>query len=86
MHPADAAELGLATASAVHVTSRRGRTSSTARLDATLSAGVVFLPIHWNELWAGRARRTSDDGRPRPGQQGAGAQVLRGRRDGSALI
>jgi anaerobic selenocysteine-containing dehydrogenase len=55
IHPADAAELGVADGQPVHVTSRRGRTSSTAKLDATLSPGVVFLPIHWNELWAPHA-------------------------------
>jgi anaerobic selenocysteine-containing dehydrogenase len=55
IHPSDAAELGLADGQPVHVTSRRGRTSGTAKVDATLSAGVVFLPIHWNELWAPHA-------------------------------
>ena len=52
IHPADAAELGVADGRRVDVTSRRGRTSSTAKLDATLPVGVVFLPIHWNELWS----------------------------------
>jgi predicted molibdopterin-dependent oxidoreductase YjgC len=67
INPADAAELGLADGQPVHVTSRRGRTASTAKLDTSLSAGVVFLPIHWNELWSPGASPnevTTDDADP----------------------
>jgi predicted molibdopterin-dependent oxidoreductase YjgC len=64
INPADAAELGVGDGQPVDITSRRGRTSSTACIDPTIAAGVVFLPIHWNELWAAGASPnevTTDD-------------------------
>ena len=64
INPSDAAELGVSEGQPVDITSRRGRTSSTATLDATIAAGVVFLPIHWNELWSAGASPnevTTDD-------------------------
>ena len=51
IHPEDAAELGLADADAVEVTSRRGTSRTIVRIDENISPGVVFVPIHWNELW-----------------------------------
>jgi anaerobic selenocysteine-containing dehydrogenase len=50
MHPADAANLDLADAQDVEISSRRGRASCVLRLDPSISPGVVFMPIHWNEL------------------------------------
>ena len=55
IHPADAAALGLRGGQRVTVRSRRGTAVSVARLDLTVAPGVVFLPIHWNQLWAGAA-------------------------------
>jgi ferredoxin-nitrate reductase len=52
MHPDDAAELWLDDGDAVEVSSRRGAARTRVRLDARVSPGVVFMPIHWNELWA----------------------------------
>ncbi|MDB5295543.1 MAG: binding domain protein [Phycisphaerales bacterium] len=54
IHPDDAAELGVADGDDVDVASGRGTARSVARVDADTSPGVVFMPIHWNELW-GRA-------------------------------
>ena len=51
IHPDDAAELNVADGDLVEVRSRRGAARSTARLDDNISPGVVFMPIHWNELW-----------------------------------
>jgi len=50
MHPSDAAELGLADGEHVAIASRRGRALAVLRLDSSISPGVVFMPIHWNEL------------------------------------
>jgi anaerobic selenocysteine-containing dehydrogenase len=51
IHPQDAAELQLETGDAVTITSRRGEARSTVQIDPSISPGVVFVPIHWNELW-----------------------------------
>jgi ferredoxin-nitrate reductase len=50
MHPADAANLNLADTQEVEISSRRGRAPCILRLDSSISPGVVFMPIHWNEL------------------------------------
>jgi len=55
MHPSDAARLGLHDAQHVAVASRFGRATTFVKLDETISPGVVFMPIHWNDLWAHRA-------------------------------
>jgi predicted molibdopterin-dependent oxidoreductase YjgC len=52
MHPDDAASLGLHDRQHVHVTSRFGRATTFVKLDAGVTAGLVFMPIHWNDLWA----------------------------------
>jgi anaerobic selenocysteine-containing dehydrogenase len=52
MHPDDAARLGLHDRQQVNVTSRFGSANTFLRLDADISPGVVFMPIHWNDLWA----------------------------------
>lgn len=55
MNPADARVFGLANGKRVLVTSRRGAAESTVRVDGTISPGVVFMPIHWNGLFAATA-------------------------------
>lgn len=52
MNPADAQALGLADESRVSVRSRRGTTTSLLRIDDDISPGVVFIPMHWNQLFA----------------------------------
>jgi ferredoxin-nitrate reductase len=52
MHPADAAALGLGQGDLAHVQSCRGQTLARVRPDASVPAGTIFLPIHWNDLWA----------------------------------
>lgn len=51
MNPADAARLKLKEGQRVEIHSRRGRAISDLRIDPAISAGVVFMPIHWNDLW-----------------------------------
>jgi anaerobic selenocysteine-containing dehydrogenase len=55
IHPEDAAALSIADGQKVSVQSRRGRCVGVARLDLQISPGTVFIPIHWNELWASGA-------------------------------
>jgi sulfite reductase (NADPH) flavoprotein alpha-component len=55
MHPSDAARLGLHDRQHVAVASRFGRATTFVKLDEAISPGVVFMPIHWNDLWAHRA-------------------------------
>lgn len=55
MHPDDALALGLHDRQHVAVTSRFGSATTFVRLDAEISPGVVFMPIHWNDLWAHRS-------------------------------
>jgi sulfite reductase (NADPH) flavoprotein alpha-component len=50
IHPSDAAALDVADGENVEITSRRGRASGVLSLDSSISPGVVFMPIHWNEL------------------------------------
>ncbi len=52
MHPEDAAALGLCDGQRVAVQSVRGRANSVLRIDDNITAGTVFMPMHWNELWA----------------------------------
>jgi len=73
MHPDDARELDLSDGDAVFVRSRRGKCRGTVRLDANASPGVVFVPIHWNELWAPASspnEATTDDVDPLSKQPG----------------
>jgi sulfite reductase (NADPH) flavoprotein alpha-component len=55
MHPDDAAALGLHDKQHVAVASRFGRATTFLKLDDAIIPGVVFMPIHWNDLWAHRA-------------------------------
>ena len=52
MHPDDALSLGLHDKQHVAVTSRFGRCTTFLKLDPTITPGVCFMPIHWNDLWA----------------------------------
>jgi len=51
MHPDDAERLGLHDRQQVDVASKFGTASTFLKLDDTITRGVVFMPIHWNELW-----------------------------------
>ena len=51
IHPTDAQALHIRSGQRVKVRSRRGTAASVARVDLTVTPGVVFLPIHWNQLW-----------------------------------
>jgi len=55
MHPADAESLFLQDRQAVTVHSSRGESATILRIDAAMSPGLVWMPIHWNELWGKRA-------------------------------
>ena len=55
MHPVDAARLQLADGQLVHVQSRHGTTRAPLRIGNAVSPGTVFLPMHWNELFAAAA-------------------------------
>ena len=55
MHPADARVFDLNDGQCVIVESRRGLTRSVLRLDETISPGVVFMPMHWGDLFAANA-------------------------------
>jgi len=64
MHPEDATTLGLEDGQRVAISSPRGRAFSQLKLEQSISPGVVFSPIHWNDLWARSAspnEATSDD-------------------------
>ena len=52
IHPEDARELHIDEGEKVCITSRRGSCFSTAKLDTQTPPGTVFMPMHWNELWA----------------------------------
>ena len=51
IHPTDADALNIRGGQRVVVRSRRGTAVSVARVDRSVPPGVVFLPIHWNQLW-----------------------------------
>jgi len=51
MNPADARELGLESGARVCVSSRRGEARTILRVTEDVGPGVVFMPIHWNDLW-----------------------------------
>jgi len=55
MHPEDAAGLGLHDRQQVNGVSRFGTADTFLKLDEGISPGVVFMPIHWNELWGHRS-------------------------------
>ncbi len=55
IHPADAEALQIRGGQRVQIRSRRGTAVSVARVDLSVTPGVVFLPIHWNDLWGDAA-------------------------------
>lgn len=55
MHPEDATRLKLQNGDRVQIRSRRGGAVSVVQLDTCVSPGVVFLSIHFNELWGSAA-------------------------------
>ncbi len=55
MHPQDANQLGLQEADWVEVRSRRGASRFPITLTRWIARGVVFVPLHWGELWAEQA-------------------------------
>jgi predicted molibdopterin-dependent oxidoreductase YjgC len=55
IHPDDAAQLDIADGEQVHLYSRRGGCTATARCSTDITRGVLFMPIHWqdgNPNWA----------------------------------
>jgi ferredoxin-nitrate reductase len=52
LHPADAAEIGVADGEPVQISSRRGTVRLTARLHDGACRGTVFVPFHWGDLFA----------------------------------
>jgi anaerobic selenocysteine-containing dehydrogenase len=52
IHPENAQSLGIADGQKVVIQSQRGKCFCTARLDVQIAAGTVFMPIHWNDLFA----------------------------------
>lgn len=56
LHPADAAALGVTDADIVEVASAHGRVLVRARITDRQRRGAVFVPMHWNDKYAGRAR------------------------------
>lgn len=49
LHPADAAELGIATGDRVEIRSRRGRAVLPAEVSDRVQPGNCFAPFHWND-------------------------------------
>jgi anaerobic selenocysteine-containing dehydrogenase len=53
IHPQDAAELNVRDGQRIWLRSPRGECAAgVARIDADIRPGTIFVPIHWNELWA----------------------------------
>ena len=52
MHPDDAERLNLHDRQHVAVASRFGQATTFLKLDDSITPGVCFMPIHWNDLWA----------------------------------
>jgi len=55
MHPEDAERLKLHAGQQIVVASRFGVASTFLTINKEITPGVVFMPIHWNELWGHRA-------------------------------
>jgi assimilatory nitrate reductase catalytic subunit len=56
IHPGDAAAVGIESASLAEVESPRGRAIVRALVTERQAAGNVFVPMHWNDQFAARAR------------------------------
>jgi predicted molibdopterin-dependent oxidoreductase YjgC len=48
IHPADAAQLGIAEGEAVAITTARGDTTAKARVTDKVRAGTAFMPFHFS--------------------------------------
>jgi ferredoxin-nitrate reductase len=55
MNPADTTRLNLCDGQFIEVESRRGLANGVLRVDGTTPAGMIFMPMHWNDQWAHRA-------------------------------
>jgi assimilatory nitrate reductase catalytic subunit len=56
IHPADAEERGIEAAALVSIVSRHGAIVVRAKLSAEQRRGSVFVPFHWNDQFAAKAR------------------------------
>ena len=56
IHPADAARLQITDQQLVQVNSRWGSVTVRAMINTGQSPGCVFIPIHWNDQYASKAR------------------------------
>jgi assimilatory nitrate reductase catalytic subunit len=56
LHPRDAAVLGIADRRLVHLETPWGRMLARARLTGDQRPGTVFVPMHWNDVFAGNGR------------------------------
>ena len=52
MNADDAAALNLVDGQRVEITSRQGRARSVLRVSHDVRVGVVFMPMHWGDLWS----------------------------------
>jgi len=52
MHPDDAAALQLLDNARVEIRSRHGKAWSALRITTDVPVGVVFMPMHWGDLWS----------------------------------
>jgi sulfite reductase (NADPH) flavoprotein alpha-component len=52
MHPDDATALQLRHGQRVEISSRQGKAHSTLRINDAVPVGVVFMPMHWGDLWS----------------------------------
>ncbi|MEO6184838.1 MAG: molybdopterin-dependent oxidoreductase [Steroidobacteraceae bacterium] len=55
-NPSDLAAAGIAPGSLLRVVTRWGTALARARASGDLPAGMIFMPIHWNDQFAGHAR------------------------------
>jgi assimilatory nitrate reductase catalytic subunit len=55
-HPLDLSAVGVAPGDLVRVTSRWGSALARARASGDMPAGMIFMPIHWNDQFARQAR------------------------------
>jgi anaerobic selenocysteine-containing dehydrogenase len=55
MNAADAHCVGLHDGQFIEVESPRGCCNGVLRVDDTVGVGSVFVPMHWNDLWARHA-------------------------------
>ncbi|MCJ8520973.1 assimilatory nitrate reductase catalytic subunit [Pseudorhizobium tarimense] len=56
LHPRDAMEIGVGNAELVEIRSQQGRAIVRALITERQARGSIFMPIHWNDQFAARAR------------------------------